>query len=527
MRKIKIYDTTLRDGTQAEDFNLSLADKIRIAQKLAHLGIHYIEGGWPGSNPKDKEFFSEIQNYDLAPSLLTAFSMTHHKDSRPETDSNMSELINSRAPVVTLVGKSSLFQVKEILQTTPERNLELITHSLRYLQPQVKELLYDAEHFFDGHREDQEYALRTLEAAVQGGAHCLVLCDTNGGTLTSELVAVIKTVRKSFPRVCLGIHAHNDSELAVANSLAAVEAGCVQVQGTINGVGERCGNANLCSIIPNLQLKMGIECLSEANLKRLSELSRFVYELANVRPNRYQPYVGQSAFAHKGGMHAAAVKRNPRAYEHVNPELVGNTRHIPVSELSGKGNIILKARDFGLDLSAKDPVVAETLNRIKELEFQGFQFEGAEASLELMLRAALGQRKEYFRLLGFRVIDQKAGDELPPVPEVTIRVHVGGEEVHTAAEGNGPVHALDRALRKALVRFYPRLAEMRLEDYKVRVLPGGGSTDAKVRVLIESRDANDRWGTVGVSNDIIEASWQALVDSVTFKLFKDEQQTKK
>ena len=526
MRQVKIYDTTLRDGTQAEDFNLSLADKIRISQKLAKVGIHYIEGGWPGSNPKDKEFFSEIQHYDLSPSLLTAFSMTHHKDSRPETDLNMLELINSRAPVVTLVGKSSLFQVKEILQTTPERNLELIADSLAYLKPQVQGLLYDAEHFFDGFKEDQDYALKTLEAAVRGGTQCLVLCDTNGGTLTSELVKIIKTVKKHFPKVSLGIHAHNDSELAVANSLAAVEAGCDQVQGTINGVGERCGNANLCSIMPNLQLKMGIQCMSDANLKRLSELSRFVYELANVRPNRYQPYVGQSAFAHKGGMHAAAVKRNPRAYEHVNPEMVGNTRHIPVSELSGKGNIIMKARDFGLDLSPKDPVVAETLNRIKELEFQGFQFEGAEASLELMLRATLGQRKDYFRLHGFRVIDQKVGEELPPVSEVTIRVHVGGEEVHTAAEGNGPVHALDRALRKALVRFYPLLAEMRLEDYKVRVLPGTGSTDSKVRVLIESRDVNDRWGTVGVSNDIIEASWQALVDSINYKLFKDEQRTK-
>jgi 2-isopropylmalate synthase len=529
MRQVKIYDTTLRDGTQAEDFNLSLADKIRIAQRLAKMGIHYIEGGWPGSNPKDKEFFSEIQHYDLAPSLLTAFSMTHHKDTRPETDTNMLELINSRAPVVTLVGKSSLFQVKEILQTTPERNLELITNSLAYLKPQVQELFYDAEHFFDAFKEDRHYAIKTLEAAVRGGAQCLVLCDTNGGTITSDLVDIIKAVKKEKLAgsqgaiVPLGIHAHNDSELAVANSLAAVEAGCDQVQGTINGVGERCGNANLCSIIANLQLKMGIQCLSEENLKRLSELSRFVYELANMRPNRYQPYVGQSAFAHKGGMHAAAVKRNPRAYEHVNPEMVGNTRHIPVSELSGKGNIILKARDFGLDLSPKDPVVAETLNRIKELEFQGFQFEGAEASLELMLRAALGQRKEYFRLHGFRVIDQKVGEELPPVPEVTIRVHVGGEEVHTAAEGNGPVHALDRALRKALVRFYPRLAEMRLEDYKVRVLPGTGSTDSKVRVLIESRDQQDRWGTVGVSEDIIEASWQALVDSINYKLFKDEQ----
>ena len=526
MRQVKIYDTTLRDGTQAEYFSLSLSDKVRIAKKLAQIGIHYLEGGWPGSNPKDKEFFADINNYSLGQSRLAAFGSTHHKDRPPESDPVFQELLLARAPVITIFGKSSVFQVKEILQTTLKRNLELITNSLAYLKPRVEELFYDAEHFFDGFKEDREYALKTLEAAVMGGADCLVLCDTNGGTLTSDLIEVIKAVQERFPGFPLGIHAHNDSELAVANSLAAVELGCDQVQGTINGVGERCGNANLCSIIPNLQLKMGIECLSEANLKRLSELSRFVYELANVRPNRYQPYVGQSAFAHKGGMHAAAVKRNPRAYEHVNPETVGNTRHIPVSELSGKGNIILKARDFGLELSPKDPVVAETLNRIKELEFQGFQFEGAEASLELMLRAALGQRKEYFRLHGFRVIDQKVGEKEPPIPEVTIRVHVGGEEVHTAAEGNGPVHALDRALRKALVRFYPRLAEMRLEDYKVRVLPGTGSTDAKVRVLIESRDHHDRWGTVGVSPDIIEASWQALVDSINYKLFKDEQRAK-
>jgi 2-isopropylmalate synthase len=361
---------------------------------------------------------------------------------------------------------------------------------------------------------------------VDGGAEILVLCDTNGGTLTTELIDSIKVVQERFPGFPLGIHAHNDSDLAVANSIAAMELGCEQVQGTINGVGERCGNANLISIIPNLQLKLGLECLSAANLKRLREVSLFVYELANLRPNRYQPYVGKSAFAHKGGMHADAVKKNPRAYEHIDPTAVGNTRYIPVSEQAGKSSLILKARDFGLELHPNEPKVRLALEKVKDMESLGYQFEGAEASLEMLLRAALGQYKEYFRLMNYRVLDQKVGEDDHPMPEATIRVRVGVHEVHTAAIGNGPVNALDKALKKALLRFYPRLEEVRLEDYKVRVLPGPGGTGAMVRVLIESRDAHRSWGTVGVAHDIIEASWQALVDSVTFKLFKDEQQTK-
>ena len=553
MRQVKIYDTTLRDGTQAEEFALSLPDKIRVAQKLAQLGVHYVEGGWPGANPKDKDFFTEIRNYDLGSTRVAAFGSTHHKDSAPDTDSNLQELLISRAPVITIFGKSSVFQVKEILQTTLERNLELITGSVAYLKPRVEEFFYDAEHFFDGFKENHEYALKSLEAAVAGGADCLVLCDTNGGTLTSQLAEIIKAVKKRFPRVPLGIHAHNDSDLAVANSLAAVELGCVQVQGTINGVGERCGNANLCSIIPNLKLKMDIDCISDDHLRLLSEVSNFVYELANVRPNRYQPYVGRSAFAHKGGVHAAAVKRNPRAYEHIVPEIVGNIRRIPVSDLSGRGNILLKAHDLGLETSTHDAqvraaliklrtilklddqnlelpphdaVVKLILDRVKELESQGYQFEVAEASLEMLLRAALGKHKEYFRLQNYRVVDQKAGTGESPLPEATIRVHVGLHEVHTAAMGNGPVDALYNALLKALVRFYPRLMEVSLEDYKVRVLPGMHGTSAKVRVLVESRDAREWWGTVGVSHDIIEASWQALVDSINYKLFKDEQRSR-
>jgi 2-isopropylmalate synthase len=545
MRQVKIYDTTLRDGTQAEYFSLSLPDKVRIAKKLAQIGIHYLEGGWPGSNPKDKEFFTDIHNYNLGQSRIAAFGSTHHKDRPPESDPVFQELLLARAPVVTIFGKSSVFQVQEILQTTLERNLELITNSLAYLKPRVEELFYDAEHFFDGFKDDRDYALKTLEAAVAGGADCLVLCDTNGGTLTSELIEIIKAVQKRFKKMPLGIHAHNDSELAVANSLAALELGCGQVQGTINGFGERCGNANLCSIIPALKLKMGIDCMSDENLRKLTEVARYVYELANVAPSRYQPYVGVSAFAHKGGVHAAAVKRNPKAYEHINPEIVGNVRHIPVSDLSGKGSIFLKAKELGLEPGAHDrdvqfalekiqeldlklpprstEALATILEKVKDLESEGYQFEIAEASLELLLRAALGQYKEYFRLLSYRVVDQKVGEGNGPVPEATIRVRVGPHEVHTAALGNGPVNALYKALLKALIRFYPRLSEMRLEDYKVRVLPGTGSTDAKVRVLIESRDAHDRWGTVGVSFDIIEASWQALVDSINYKLFKDEQ----
>jgi 2-isopropylmalate synthase len=526
MRQVKIYDTTLRDGTQAEDFVISLWDKIRIAQKLAQLGVHYIEGGWPGANPKDRDFFTDIRNYDLGLTRVTAFGSTHHKDRQPDADSNMQELLLSRASVITIFGKSSPFQVKEVLKTTLERNLELITGSLAYLRPKVDELIYDAEHFFDGFKEDRGYALSSLQAAVDGGAMILVLCDTNGGTLTTDLTGIIQAVKERFSGFPLGIHAHNDSDLAVANSVAAVEMGCEQVQGTINGVGERCGNANLISIIPNLQLKLGLKCLDEANLKRLREVSLFVYELANMRPNRYQPYVGKSAFAHKGGMHADAVKKNPRAYEHIDPLAVGNTRYIPVSDQAGKSSIILKARDFGLELHPNEPKVRLALEKVKDLESQGYQFEGAEASLEMLLRAALGQYKEYFRLMNYRIIDQKVGEDEPPMPEATIRVRVGVHEVHTAAIGNGPVNALDKALKKALLRFYPRLEEVRLEDYKVRVLPGPGGTGAMVRVLIESRDAHQSWGTVGVAHDIIEASWQALVDSVTFKLFKDEQRAK-
>lgn len=546
MRRVKIYDTTLRDGTQAEYFSLSLADKIRIAEKLSQIGIHYIEGGWPGANPRDRDFFGEIRNYNLDSGLIAAFGSTRHKDRPPESDPVFQELLISQAPVVTIFGKSWNLHVKEVLRTTLERNLEIITHSLRYLKPHVQELFYDAEHFFDGFQADPEYALKTLEAALAGGADCLVLCETNGGALTSKVVEIIKAVQARFPEAPLGIHAHNDGEMGVANSLAAVELGVSQVQGTVNGFGERCGNANLCSIIPGIRLKLGLDCVSDDNLRRMSELSRFVYEIANISPNRYQPYVGRSAFAHKGGVHAAAVKLNPRAYEHIRPELVGNFRNFPVSDLSGKSNIFLLAQTLGLKPADHDAAVQAAaekireltqnrhqlkeadilqtiLSKVKELESQGYQFEEADGSLKLLVFASLGKGKDYFRMLSYRIVDQKVGDIEAPVPEATLRVRVGLNEVHTAALGTGPVDALYNALLKALIRFYPRLVEMRLEDYKVRVLPGAtGSTAAKVRVFIESRDAHDRWGSVGVSHDIIEASWLALVDSINYKLYKDE-----
>jgi 2-isopropylmalate synthase len=522
MQPVKIYDTTLRDGTQAEDFSLSLEDKIRIALKLDDMGIHYIEGGWPGSNPKDEGFFEEIRHYQLKHAEIAAFGATHHPRKTAESDKNLQALVAARTPVVTIFGKSWTIHVRDALHTTLERNLELIQHSLAYLRPHVRTLFYDAEHFFDGFRADPEYALTTLSRAVESQADCVILCDTNGGNLPGTIREIMGVVKERFPSVPLGIHAHNDGDVAVANSLVAVEMGAVQVQGTINGMGERCGNANLCSIIPNLCLKMEVPCLNPEQLRKLRETSRFVLELANVPPNRYQPYVGRSAFAHKGGVHISAVERNPLTYEHVDPEVVGNKRRILVSDLSGRATIKRKAEDYGFELSASDPVALQVLEELKDLESKGFQFEAAEASFELLMNRAMGKSKRYFELLGFRVIDQKLKEDKEPVAEATIRVKVGGSVEHTAALGQGPVNALDNALRKALEKFYPELKEMELSDYKVRVLPGTPGTASQVRVLIESKDIANSWRTVGVSHDIIEASWQALVDSINYKMYLDE-----
>jgi 2-isopropylmalate synthase len=522
MRTIEIYDTTLRDGTQAEDFNLSVVDKVRVSRKLDELGIHYIEGGWPGSNPRDVGYFEEIRNYELKKSKVAAFGSTHNPRSSAEKDRNLAALLKAKTDVITIFGKSWTVHVRDALKTTPERNLEIIRDSLAYLRPHVRQLFYDAEHFFDGFKADPEYALATLKAALDGGADCLILCDTNGGTLTSQIQQSIQRVKDTYPGVELGIHAHNDAELAVANSLAAVEMGVNQVQGTMNGVGERCGNANLCSIIPGIKLKLDLDCIDDEQLTRLRETSRYILELANVRPNKYQPYVGRSAFAHKGGVHVSAVERNPETYEHIRPELVGNRQRILVSDLSGRSTIRWKARQYGLDISTKDPVAMQVLEELKQLEHDGFQYEAAEGSFELLLNRAVGKVKRYFELMGYRVLVSKNDESLPSTTEATVMVKVGGKVEHTAATGVGPVNALDNALRKALEKFYPELTGMRLNDYKVRVLPGREGTAAKVRVLIESLDGDGIWGTVGVSQDILEASWTALVDSITYKMFKDE-----
>jgi 2-isopropylmalate synthase len=523
--KIEIYDTTLRDGTQAEDFNLSVEDKIRIAMRLDDMEIDYIEGGWPGSNPKDEQFFHEIQNYSLKHSKLAAFGSTHQARFKAHEDPNLKALVDAGAPVVTIFGKTWDVHVKDALRITLERNLELIEDSICWLASRVETVFYDAEHFFDGYKADRAYAVQTLKRATTGGAKRLVLCDTNGGTLPDELIEIIKQVKLNIgDDAQIGIHCHNDSDVAVANSLMAVKAGAIQVQGTMNGFGERCGNANLCSIIPALVLKMGFNCSAGKNLSKLAGVSRFVSEIANLPHNKYQPYVGASAFAHKGGIHVSAVQRNPETYEHIRPELVGNIQRILVSDLAGKSNILAKARQFGMDMESHDPAVLAIVSQLKELEAQGFQFEGAEASFEILMRKATGAMRKYFELVGFRVIDQKQKEDGLPQSEATIMVRVGGQVEHTAATGNGPVNALDNALRKAIEKFFPQIREMRLEDYKVRVLPGSPGTEAKVRVLIESRDQKEKWGTVGVSNDIIEASWQALVDGICYKLIRSEKE---
>ena len=520
MEKITLYDATLREGNQTEDISFSLEDKLRITQRLDELGIHYIEGGWPGSNPKDLLYFKEIKNYRLKNAVVTAFGSTAKPGAAIEHDRNLNDLINAQTGAVTIFGKSWDIHVKDVLRIELRDNLRLIEHSIAYLKKHVASVFFDAEHFFDGYKAHPDYALSVLRSALEGGADCLVLCDTNGGTLPFEVHKIVAAVRRDIAAP-LGIHAHNDSDLAVAVSLAAIECGCTQAQGTMNGCGERCGNANLCSLIPNLKLKMGVDCVSDEQLRRISEASRFVYELANLPHNKHQPFVGASAFAHKAGVHVSAVKRRSDTYEHIPPELVGNTQRILVSDQAGRANILQKAKEFKIDIASHDPLVQEILSDLKDLERHGFQFEGAEASFELRMRKALGVKKRYFDLVGFRVINEKK-EEAESLSEATIMVRVGGKIEHTAAMGNGPVNALDNALRKALEKFYPELRQVHLIDYKVRVLTGDEGTASRVRVLIETGDRRDSWGTVGVSENIIEASWQALTDSITYKLLKDE-----
>jgi len=528
MQKIAIYDTTLRDGTQAEEINLSTEDKVRIARKLDELGLDYIEGGWPGSNPTDRKFFKEIGGYEMKNSRIAAFGSTHQPAHSPESDPNLKALAESGAPVATIFGKSWDLHVTEALRVPLPRNLELISGSVGFLRPRFSEVFYDAEHFFDGFKDNPDYALETLRRAQEAGAHCLVLCDTNGGAMPAEIRRIVTAVRKALPEARLGIHAHNDSETAVAGTLEAVACGCVQVQGTMNGYGERCGNANLCSIIPNLELKSGgaYRCLPEGNLKHLTGVSNFVNEVANLRSFMRQPFVGRSAFAHKGGIHVSAVLRNPRTYEHITPESVGNEQRVLLSDLAGRSNIMFMARKYGYELDKNDAQVLDLLAEVKERESLGYEYSAAEASFELLFFRTMGWSKSYFKLLSFRVTDVMQEDWRDPFIEATVMVKVRGSVVHTAATGQGPVNALDNALRSALESAYPCVREMRLADFKVRVLPGAvrdaGGTASVVRVLIESTDKTSRWTTVGVSYDVIQASWRALVDSITYKLFKDD-----
>ncbi len=517
--KVELYDTTLRDGSQAEGISFFVADKIRIAQELDKLGVHYIEGGWPGSNPKDIAFFEQIRSHELQHAKIAAFGSTRRANVKPENDPNLNSLLAAKTPVVTMFGKSWNLHVTEILKTTFEENLKMICDSISFMKKNGKIAFYDAEHFFDGYKADPEYAVETLKAAEAAGADCLVLCDTNGGSLPSEIATIIKTISKQI-KAPIGIHCHNDGGLAVANSIMAVEAGALQIQGTINGFGERTGNADLITIIPNLKLKCNCDVVSDEQLKSLCEVSQFVDELANRRHNSYAPFVGQSAFAHKGGMHVNAVQKNPISFEHVNPELVGNARRVLVSELSGRSNIFLKAKELNIDLSQKTPEVKQILDNLKQLEHDGYEFEAAEGSFELLVRKALQKHKNFFDLLGFRVIVERRDGKL--ISEATMKISVNGVEEYTVAEGDGPVNAMDMALRKALEQFYPALANVELVDFKVRVLEGKKGTGAKVRVLIESQCGGDIWGTVGVSENIMEACWEALADSVEYKLLKDE-----
>jgi 2-isopropylmalate synthase len=518
--RIALYDTTLRDGTQGAGITLSADDKLRIAEHLDAFGVDYIEGGWPGSNPKDMEFFERARGRTWRRARLTAFGSTRRPGIPAARDENLALILAAGTPAAALFGKSWDLHVREALRTTLDENLAMIEDSVGYVRSHGGEVVYDAEHFFDGWKANPDYALASLRAAERGGASVVVLCDTNGGCLPHEIRAGVQAARRAVAAP-LGIHAHNDGELGVANTLVAVDAGCVHVQGTVNGIGERCGNANLVSIVPNLQLKMGRRCVPDEQLARLGELSRYVAELANLAPDEYQPFVGRNAFAHKGGVHVSAVMAHPPTYEHIAPETVGNARRVVVSDLSGRANVLYKAQEMGIDLSRDRPEVRRILAELKRLEHEGFQFEAAEASFELLMRRILGQHRPSFTLRGLRVTVDLRADGGVCAAEATIRVSVDGQDEHTAAEGDGPVHALDRALRKALGRFYPAIQRVRLMDYKVRVLNADAATAARVRVLIQSTDGARVWGTVGVSENVVEASWQALVDSLEYVLLRD------
>ncbi|BAY13380.1 citramalate synthase [Calothrix sp. NIES-2098] len=522
-----LYDTTLRDGTQREGLSVSIEDKLRIARRLDRLGIPFIEGGWPGANPKDVQFFWQLQEDPLKHSEIVAFCSTRRPNTTASSESMLQAILAAGTRWVTVFGKSWDLHVTTGLKTTLEENLAMIRDTIEYLFAQGRRVIYDAEHWFDGYKHNPDYALQTLDAAIAAGAEWLVLCDTNGGTLPHEVSQIVQAVNSHLSTVIcqeirtipqIGIHTHNDSELAVANALAAVMAGAKMVQGTINGYGERCGNANLCSLIPNLQLKLGYSCIGEDELAQLTEASRFVSEVVNLAPDEHAPFVGRSAFAHKGGIHVSAVERNPLTYEHIQPEQVGNRRRIVISEQSGLSNVLAKARTFGIELDQNQPEARQILQRMKELEREGYQFEAAEASFALLMYEALGNRQQFFEVKGFQVhCDLIEGKEASSAL-ATIKVAVNGQNILEAAEGNGPVAALDAALRKALLNFYPQIAEFELTDYKVRILNGHTGTAAKTRALVESGNGHQRWTTVGVSTNILEASYQAVVEGLEYGL---------
>ncbi|MGR3177211.1 MAG: citramalate synthase [Candidatus Anammoxibacter sp.] len=518
-KKIIIYDTTLRDGTQAEGISFSCQDKLAIAIKLDDLGVDYIEGGFPLSNPKDQEFFKEIRNTPLKTSKIAAFGSTRKANTTAEKDVGIKALLSAETPVVTIVGKSWDFHVKEVLRTTLDENLRMIESSVGYLKSMDREVVFDAEHFFDGYKANPKFATKVIAAAVNSGADAIVLCDTNGGCLPMEIGDIIKAI-KGKVKVTFGIHTHNDSDAAVANTLVAVGHGIRHVQGTINGIGERCGNADLCSIIPNLILKAGFRCVKGDGLKKITEISRYVYETANVIPRQNQPFVGKSAFTHKGGLHAHAIKKNKKTYEHIEPEIVGNERRILISELSGGASILAKVEKYSLSKDRK--LMQSILKQVQDMENDGYQFESAEGSFVLLVKKAIGKHKTFFDLIEFRVIVEKDKKGVL-VSEAIVKIKIKKNNCveFTVGEGDGPVDALDSALRKALTNYYPSLADMRLVDYKVRVINPRGGTAAKVRVIIESCDTEETWGTVGVSENLIDASWQALVDSIEYKLQKD------
>jgi len=527
LTSVKLYDTTLRDGAQREGISFSVVDKLNVTRRLDELGIHFIEGGWPGSSPKDDEFFKKARQLKLVKSKLVAFGSTRRANKKAEEDGNLQALAGAGVEVVTLVGKGSDLHVAQVLETTLDENLSMVSDSIGYLKEKGISVFFDAEHFFDGYKSNPEYALKILKVADEAGAECLVLCDTNGGALPAEIIDVINAV-KQITDVPVGIHAHNDSELAVANTLAAVNVGASQVQGTINGYGERCGNANLCSIIPALKIKMGIDCVTDEQLAKLTDVAHYVSEVANLVPDAFLPYIGASAFSHKGGLHVSGLRKWSGSYQHIDPELVGNKPRMLISELSGRASIVHRARELGVDLPLKSKEAQELLDKVKMLESRGFQYENAEASFDLLVQRAKPDYKKLFELVDFMVIVEKR--RRPPamknaeemMSEAIIKVRVDNEVMHTAAEGNGPVNALDKALRKALLRFYPSLSVVKLIDYKVRILEGSTGTESQVRVIIESSDGMEQWRTVGSSTNIIEASWLALADSLEHWLLKQK-----